>query len=186
MPSPASDAAWAAALPQGDGFTIIPDPERWDLPPGLPYGEGTTRYGVTWAHQYHCVVSAIHFLYRSPSSFFLLPLPTLLHSLANPFPLPTLPVPPLFRPPFRPARESRIKTQHKVFIPPLTRAVVDAPRLLLHHPLQLHFLLPLFTLSHQHTPQNRPHLPRGRKTMASSPLSGLSLSNDYVYDGYDD
>ncbi|MCJ1431272.1 hypothetical protein MMC27_000623 [Xylographa pallens] len=54
-PGPGSDADWAKALPPGNGFVIVNDPERYGLPNGIAYFDGYKRYGVTWAHQFHCI-----------------------------------------------------------------------------------------------------------------------------------
>ncbi|MCJ1376994.1 hypothetical protein MMC17_000084 [Xylographa soralifera] len=54
-PGPGSEADWAEALPPGNGFVIVDDPERYGLPNGVAYFDGYKRYGVTWAHQFHCI-----------------------------------------------------------------------------------------------------------------------------------
>jgi len=56
-PGPETDALWEAELPRGHGFTLVDEPDRYGLPQGMPHGDGFNRYGVTWAHQYHCLVS---------------------------------------------------------------------------------------------------------------------------------
>jgi hypothetical protein len=60
-PSPESDKAWDSQIPGGKGFILIPNAGKYNLLPGLPSGpsaNGTAVYGVTWAHQYHCLVSS--------------------------------------------------------------------------------------------------------------------------------
>ena len=54
---PESSAAWSAELPLGDGFIIVDEPDHYGLPPGVTYSKGYNKYGVTWTHQYHCLVS---------------------------------------------------------------------------------------------------------------------------------
>ena len=54
-PGPETDRIWQEELPHGHGFTIIDDPDYYRLPPGVAYADGTKKYGVSWAHQYHCV-----------------------------------------------------------------------------------------------------------------------------------
>ncbi|KAI4799429.1 hypothetical protein E4T44_11617 [Aureobasidium sp. EXF-8845] len=53
-PSPETDAAWNALLPEGRGFVYVPDSERYSLPPGEKtfYGE---IYSVSLFHQLHCL-----------------------------------------------------------------------------------------------------------------------------------
>ncbi|KAG9946164.1 hypothetical protein KCU85_g6709, partial [Aureobasidium melanogenum] len=53
-PSPESDAAWNALLPEGRGFVYVPESERYSLPPGEKtfYGE---IYSVSLFHQLHCL-----------------------------------------------------------------------------------------------------------------------------------
>lgn len=57
--SPSSDALWDANLPNGKGFVLLKDASEYRLPPGLPSGgdNETDLYGVTWTHEYHCLVS---------------------------------------------------------------------------------------------------------------------------------
>ena len=57
--SPSSDALWDANLPSGKGFLLLKDASQYGLPPGLPSagGNATDVYGVTWTHEYHCLVS---------------------------------------------------------------------------------------------------------------------------------
>lgn len=57
--SPSSDALWDANLPSGKGFVLLEDAAQYGLPPGLPSagGNATGVYGVTWTHEYHCLVS---------------------------------------------------------------------------------------------------------------------------------
>lgn len=57
--SPSSDALWDANLPSGKGFVLLEDAGQYGLPPGLPSagGNATGVYGVTWTHEYHCLVS---------------------------------------------------------------------------------------------------------------------------------
>ena len=57
--SPSSDALWNANLPGGKGFVLLEDAGKYGLPPGLPSagGNATGVYGVTWTHEYHCLVS---------------------------------------------------------------------------------------------------------------------------------
>ena len=60
-PSPESEADWAAALPPGNGFVIVDDPERYGLPNGVAYFDGHKRYGVTWGpfpFTYPCSITA--------------------------------------------------------------------------------------------------------------------------------
>ncbi|KAI4729057.1 hypothetical protein E4T49_03198 [Aureobasidium sp. EXF-10728] len=53
-PSPESDAAWNALLPEGRGFVYVPESEKYSLPPGEKtfYGE---IYSVSMFHQLHCL-----------------------------------------------------------------------------------------------------------------------------------
>ncbi|THY84635.1 hypothetical protein D6C93_08472 [Aureobasidium pullulans] len=53
-PSPESDAAWNALLPEGRGFVYVPESEKYSLPPGekVFYGE---IYSVSLFHQLHCL-----------------------------------------------------------------------------------------------------------------------------------
>ncbi|KAG9594525.1 hypothetical protein KCU77_g3788, partial [Aureobasidium melanogenum] len=53
-PSPESDAAWNALLPEGRGFVYVPESEKYSLPPGEKtfYGE---IYSVSLFHQLHCL-----------------------------------------------------------------------------------------------------------------------------------
>jgi len=53
-PSPETDAAWNALLPEGRGFVYVPDSEKYTLPPGEKtfYGE---IYSVSLFHQLHCL-----------------------------------------------------------------------------------------------------------------------------------
>jgi hypothetical protein len=53
-PSPETDAAWNALLPEGRGFVYVPDSEKYSLPPGEKtfYGE---IYSVSMFHQLHCL-----------------------------------------------------------------------------------------------------------------------------------
>ena len=55
MPSSETDKIWRDALPHGHGFTVIDNPDFYDLPQGVAYADGFNKYGVSWAHQYHCV-----------------------------------------------------------------------------------------------------------------------------------
>ena len=56
-PSQRSDEAWKSVMPDGEGFIIVEDPKTFDLPPGMPSKYSHNRCGVTWTHQYHCLVS---------------------------------------------------------------------------------------------------------------------------------
>ncbi|KAH0009838.1 hypothetical protein KCU78_g10560, partial [Aureobasidium melanogenum] len=53
-PSPETDAAWNALLPEGRGFVYVPESEKYSLPPGEKtfYGE---IYSVSLFHQLHCL-----------------------------------------------------------------------------------------------------------------------------------
>lgn len=57
--SPSSDSLWDSNLPNGKGFLLLKDANEYRLPPGLPSGgdNETDLYGVTWTHEYHCLVS---------------------------------------------------------------------------------------------------------------------------------
>lgn len=57
--SPSSDALWDSNLPSGKGFVLLENASQYGLPPGLPSagGNATNTYGVTWTHEYHCLVS---------------------------------------------------------------------------------------------------------------------------------
>lgn len=61
--SSSSDALWDSNLPNGKGFLLLKDASEYRLPPGLPSGENnaTDLYGVTWTHEYHCLVSPTFF-----------------------------------------------------------------------------------------------------------------------------
>ena len=59
LTNPASDAAWSSALPNGDGFVYIDQPEKYGLPAGANGDMKRTKYGVSWTHQYHCLVSVL-------------------------------------------------------------------------------------------------------------------------------
>ena len=54
-PGPETEEVWQASLPRGHGFTIIDNPDYYGLPKGVAYADGFNQYGVSWAHQYHCV-----------------------------------------------------------------------------------------------------------------------------------
>jgi len=49
---------WRASMPSAL-FIYVEDPEMYDLDPGMPSDNGTETkaYGVTWTHEYHCLVS---------------------------------------------------------------------------------------------------------------------------------
>ena len=47
---------WRAAVPSSI-FILIPDPEKYGLSGGMPTRSGTNAYGLTWTHEYHCLVS---------------------------------------------------------------------------------------------------------------------------------
>ena len=73
--SSSSDALWDSNLPNGKGFLLLKDASEYRLPPGLPSGENnaTDLYGVTWTHEYHCLVSPaifiiFFFVFRNPNS----------------------------------------------------------------------------------------------------------------------
>ena len=55
MPGPETDKIWKEALPHGHGFTVVDKPDLYGLPRGVAYADGFNKYGVSWAHQYHCV-----------------------------------------------------------------------------------------------------------------------------------
>ena len=38
-------------------FVVIDEPQRYNLPDVEPDKQGMSVYGVTWTHQYHCLVS---------------------------------------------------------------------------------------------------------------------------------
>lgn len=59
FPSANSETLWDSGLPKAKGFTMVDKPEQFDLPPGLPFQGGHHRYGVSWGHQYHCVVCSL-------------------------------------------------------------------------------------------------------------------------------
>ncbi|EED22272.1 conserved hypothetical protein [Talaromyces stipitatus ATCC 10500] len=46
---------WNNVLPVGAGWVVIDDPEGYNLPPGLPLNGHYNKYGLSWAHQYHCL-----------------------------------------------------------------------------------------------------------------------------------
>ena len=48
---------WRESMPSAL-FIYIDDPEKYGLEPGMPSDNGTERkaYGVTWTHEYHCLV----------------------------------------------------------------------------------------------------------------------------------
>ncbi|MCJ1312619.1 hypothetical protein MMC25_006294 [Agyrium rufum] len=54
-PTMESEMDWAANGPHGSEFFIVDDPEQYNLPPGSAYRGKQNQYGVTWAHQYHCL-----------------------------------------------------------------------------------------------------------------------------------
>lgn len=49
---------WRNSLPRAM-FIYIDNPEEYSLGPGMPTKNGTERkaYGVTWTHEYLCLVS---------------------------------------------------------------------------------------------------------------------------------
>ena len=57
-PSIESNAAWQAAIPGFVGLMYINDSQHFGLPEGRYASDGTPNvYGVSWTHQYHCLVS---------------------------------------------------------------------------------------------------------------------------------
>lgn len=56
--SPEVDKAWASLLPTDRGMITIENPEHYHLPPGLLESDRGFTYGLTWTHQYHCLVSS--------------------------------------------------------------------------------------------------------------------------------
>ena len=44
-------------MPGKKGFILVEEPEKYHLPPGLRGKKNETSiYGVTWTHEYHCLV----------------------------------------------------------------------------------------------------------------------------------
>ena len=64
-PSPEVDSAWATLIPTERGMITVEDPQRYNLPPGLGSLNGEHIYGLTWTHQYHCLVSMARFSLQS-------------------------------------------------------------------------------------------------------------------------
>ena len=57
-PSIESNAAWQSTIPGFVGLMYINDSQRYGLPDGRFASDGTPNvYGVSWTHQYHCLVS---------------------------------------------------------------------------------------------------------------------------------
>lgn len=60
--SPESDNAWGSMMPPGDGFILIKDREKYDLPPGKSDRHGDV-YDTSLFHQLHCLRHIRTFLY---------------------------------------------------------------------------------------------------------------------------
>ncbi|PYH83784.1 hypothetical protein BO82DRAFT_352531 [Aspergillus uvarum CBS 121591] len=46
---------WDALLPPGRGFVLIRDYQKYELTPGLPTGDGYSRFSISMFHQLHCL-----------------------------------------------------------------------------------------------------------------------------------
>lgn len=57
--TPEVDEAWDSLLPTDRGMIAIENPEHYGLPAGLESSDGKHTYGLTWTHQFHCLVSVI-------------------------------------------------------------------------------------------------------------------------------
>jgi hypothetical protein len=55
-PSRETDAYWDSLVPPGKGFVQIPNPEDYDLKPGILTQTGVERYSVAMYHELHCLV----------------------------------------------------------------------------------------------------------------------------------
>lgn len=60
-----SDEAWNTLLPTIRGLIVVDSPGKFSLPPGMIGTEGEAIYGVTWTHQYHCLVSALNIVNKA-------------------------------------------------------------------------------------------------------------------------
>ena len=54
--SPETDFLWNSVMPGKQGTIVIEDPEKYGLQ-GDRNGKGANVWGVSWTHQYHCLVS---------------------------------------------------------------------------------------------------------------------------------
>ncbi|KGO43450.1 Protein of unknown function DUF3328 [Penicillium expansum] len=54
-PSRESDAYWDSLVPPGKGFVQIPNPEDYNLKPGILTQTSVERYSVTMYHELHCL-----------------------------------------------------------------------------------------------------------------------------------
>ncbi|GAB7356763.1 hypothetical protein MBLNU459_g7660t1 [Dothideomycetes sp. NU459] len=54
-PSRETDAYWDSLVPPGKGFVQIPNPEEYNLKPGILTQTGVERYSVTMYHELHCL-----------------------------------------------------------------------------------------------------------------------------------
>lgn len=51
-----SDVAWTSLMPPNEGFVLVQDPEKYDLPPGKNSTSGKgSLYDVSAFHQLHCL-----------------------------------------------------------------------------------------------------------------------------------
>lgn len=63
--SPKSDALWDSGIPYGIFYHLPDGQSRYGLKQGMPDNpymiKNTTfdTYGMTWTHEYHCLVSAL-------------------------------------------------------------------------------------------------------------------------------
>jgi hypothetical protein len=55
-PSPETNSYWDSLVPPGKGFVQIPNPEDYDLKPGIMTQTGVERYSVAMYHELHCLV----------------------------------------------------------------------------------------------------------------------------------
>lgn len=74
-PADQLEDVWNNIVPENRGFVWIDNPEKYGFPPGLSQGHDERKvYGVSWAHQLHClrtIRNKYHHLQSSQSQNFL-------------------------------------------------------------------------------------------------------------------
>ena len=55
VPSIEADRVWTEGMAHEHGFVIVEQAADYDIPPGVAYADGHSKYGFSWAHQYHCL-----------------------------------------------------------------------------------------------------------------------------------
>ncbi|KAF2197593.1 hypothetical protein GQ43DRAFT_199641 [Delitschia confertaspora ATCC 74209] len=53
--SPDGDAAWDSLMPEGRGFVLVENPEKYGYHGGVPTEKGVDRFSVSVFHQLHCL-----------------------------------------------------------------------------------------------------------------------------------